>query len=505
MSRYLFLDDVHLDRTDGVERRGHPARRYPGNPLFTRQFPWERSRLQLYGRCVLYNAESRLYQLYYLSQPGTSHHPNIRVGGQVKVGFATLPSYAQSPDGIHWERPLRPDVPFEDIPLTNLLDVTLGQSFEPGLLWDPDDPDPSRRYKAFVWDQRFSLPRPGKVQYRRAAPSLAFPRGLILSQQIVDEAGAVVWEEPYDDQGILVAFNADGIRWRKHPDWVLRCYSDTGHSVLCDPDRRQYVAYGRFNQQRDSPAFYVGRNVARVQSADFLHWSHPELVLAGDDQDPDSLQINGMPVDRYEGIYIGLMELDVRPHPDPGRPLQLATSRDGRHWTRVADRQPFIEEASPGAWDGADGPQPPGSSRSSIRPAAGLFAVGDEIRMYHSNTSGPDPLSGVGLATWRRDGFVSLHAGPAGGRVLTRAFVPAGPELHLNVDASAGEATVRVGDFQGRPLSGWRVDQPSEPIRGDHLDAPVRWPDSDFGQRVGKATTLRITLRDADLYSFWTG
>jgi hypothetical protein len=74
----------------------------------------------------------------------------------------------------------------------------------------------------------------------------------------------------------------------------------------------------------------------------------------------------------------------------------------------------------------------------------------------------------------------------------------------LNIDASEGEATVRICDFQGRPLKGWKIDEPSEPIRGDRLDTIVRWPASDLGQRVGKATTLLIKMRNAELYSFWT-
>jgi hypothetical protein len=119
-----------------------------------------------------------------------------------------------------------------------------------------------------------------------------------------------------------------------------------------------------------------------------------------------------------------------------------------------------------------------------IRPAGGLFVVGDEVRMYYCNASGPVPYSAVGMATWRRDGFVSLHAGESGGELLTRAFIPTGPELHLNLNASQGEATVRVCDLQGRPLKGWQIDQPSEPIRGDQLDAVVRWNRSDLDQRV---------------------
>jgi len=219
MDRHLFLDDVHIDRLQGVERRGHPAKRYPGNPLFRKTFPWEKTRMQLYGRSVLYNPDRKLYQMFYLAQPNGPHYPNVRVGSVMKVGGATLPAYAESKDGIHWAKPLRRDVPFENFSETNLLDLNFGASFEPSVMWDEHDPDPSRRYKAFVWDQRYELPVAGKLDYRRAAPSLAFPRGLIISQLIRDDSGKVIYEKPYDDYGIMVAFSADGIHWRKHPDW----------------------------------------------------------------------------------------------------------------------------------------------------------------------------------------------------------------------------------------------------------------------------------------------
>ena len=266
------------------------------------------------------------------------------------------------------------------------------------------------------------------------------------------------------------------------------------------------MAFGRFNQQKESPAYYVGRNVTRVESTDFIHWSEPELVLAGDSQDPESFQINDMAVDFYEGLYVGIMAVDVRarakPVARPGRPTEMAVSRDGFRWTRVANRSPIAmfdqtyqytsEEPPSKAWDAG-----------GSRPATRLFVHDGEIRMYYSADNRVS--MGVGMATWRRDGFVSLHAGSEGGELLTRAFIPTSPDLQLNIDASQGEATVRVCDFQGRPLEGWKIDHPSEPIRGDQLDTTVRWADSDFGQRVGKATTLRIKMRNADLYSYWTG
>lgn len=504
--RSLFLDDWHISRMEGLERRGHPAKRYAGNPVIARQFPWEQCRVQIYGRCVVFNEETRHYQMYYIAQPRCEHYPNVTVGGQKQVGWVTLPAYAESEDGVHWERPLFKDVPFEDCAETNILNILRGPSFEAGILWDPHDPDPQRRYKAFIWDQNFAMPVPGKVTFPRNEQGVPMIR-------ILDDNGNTAYEQLYDEWGIRIAFSPDGIHWQNQPGWAFRCYSDTGQSVVYDRRLGKYVAFGRFNNatfttgeviygKDTGTAFNIGRNVARVESDDFLHWSEPELVLAADAEDPESFQINSMPVDLYEGLYIGLMEVDVRPFPNPLRPVQLACSRDGRHWTRAADRFACLAPPEEGAWDHGDG-------SGWVRPGTGLFVHGDEVRMYYNagpgaTAYGQDMFAGIGMASWRRDGFVSLRAGETGGELLTRAFTPRGPELHLNIGASGGEAAVQVCDIQGRPVESWTVSRFSQPVRGDCLDTVVRWDGSDFGTRIGKPITLRIRMRNADLYSFWT-
>ena len=97
----------------------------------------------------------------------------------------------------------------------------------------------------------------------------------------------------------------------------------------------------------------VGRSV----SDDFVDWTEPEVVLAPDDNDPPGLEFYGMPVFRYEGLYLGL-PWAYHTHPEESytrmagsADVQLASSRDGIKWERVGDRAPFIPLGPPGTLD----------------------------------------------------------------------------------------------------------------------------------------------------------
>jgi hypothetical protein len=488
MHQQLFLDDWNIQRMDGLSRRAHPAKRYSGNPIIVRQYPWEETRVQLYGRCILFNPERKRYQMYYIAQAGANWYDRITLNGREQPAHSTLPCLAESADGVHWERPMLGQCSFNEIADTNILDLTRGQSFEGGALYDPADPDPARRFKIFFWDQRAQLLPKGKQEYDRW--------GYDCICRVRDDAGKVIAEQPYNDWGMEVAFSPDGVRWTRQPGPVFRCYSDTGNSALYDPVLKRYVGFGRFNLTRlaNGGLFNIGRGIARVESEDFLHWSEPELVVEADSRDPDGFQINSMPVDLYEGIYLGLVEdFGIRSDPHYVPALQLAASRDGRRWTRAADRAPIVEPPAEGAWDAGS---PTGGS---IRPATGIFVHDDQARIYYCASSPNHPLS-IGMAYWRRARFVSLHAEDEG-ELLTAPFVVDGPELHLNIH---GEATVQVCDRQGKAIEEWACSRPSYPISGDHTDIVVRWPESNLPTLMGQAVTVRVRMKKADLYSYWT-
>ena len=109
------------------------------------------------------------------------------------------------------------------------------------------------------------------------------------------------------------------------------------------------------------------------------------------------------------------------------------------------------------------------------------------------------------LATLRLDGFVSLTAGDETGQVTTKPFVATGERLLLNVDVhNGGEATVEVLDEDMQPIRGFELNS-SIPLRGRSIEQTVSWTTrADWSQLAGKKVRLRIRLRNADLYAFWT-
>lgn len=148
-------------------------------------------------------------------------------------------------------------------------------------------------------------------------------------------------------------------------------------------------------------------------------------------------QIYGSGIDLYEEVYLGMIWI-YREGSDGKIDTQLATSRDGIHWTRVGDRTTWLELDADETWEGG-----------MVRSVERIIPRGDQLYIYycgvHGAHTGPKIKKVVrnhpvmmGLLRQRRDGFVSLDADDTEGRVVTVPFdLPRG-RLRLNIDASDG-------------------------------------------------------------------
>ena len=287
-----------------------------------------------------------------------------------------------------------------------------------------------------------------------------------------------------------MSFSQDGVHWTNcESNPIIPLDSDTTQSLVWDPKIQKYVVFGRFGAG--------GRKTARAESPDAVNFSEPERIFECDEIDEEGTQIYGMPINIYEGIYLGMIWV-YREGVDGTIDTSLAMSRDGINWQRVLDRQTFLPLGQAGSWE--DG---------MTRVTQNFITHNDQIYFYYGGVNGPHTgrkfkqverkhKSMLGLATLRRDGFVSLDAGEAEGHMLTKPLTLNGGELRLNVDASQGYVVVSVTDDIGTPLENYTSQQ----IVGDQLEAPVRFNGS-LDTLKGREVRLRFQIRNASLYAYW--
>ena len=458
--RYLFLDLHHITRIEGLYRRMHQPQRHPDNPVLRGENPWE-SVASLYGT-VLYDPENSLFKMWYLTGPYVDGMVQIRQRNA--LGNITLLAYATSTDGVQWEKPILNQVDFEGSTENNLVDIGRTNCEGAAIIYDAHETDTARRYKAFYWEH-------GGID------------------TFVEYEGRTIWGRGEGD-GMWMSFSPDGVHWTNcESNPVIPIDSDTTQSLVWDPKIEKYVVFGRFGAG--------GRKTARAESPDAIHFSQPERVFECDEVDEEGTQIYGMPINIYEGIYLGMIWV-YREGVDGTIDTSLAMSRDGISWQRVLDRQTFLTLGELGSWE--DG---------MTRISQNFITHNDQIYFYYGGVNGPHTgrkfkqverkhKSMLGLATLRRDGFVSLDANETEGRMLTKPLTLNGGELHLNADASQGYITVSITDDIGTPLDGYTSRQ----IVGDQLDISVEF-DQPLETLRGKEIRLQFQLRNASLYSYW--
>ena len=144
----------------------------------------------------------------------------------------------------------------------------------------------------------------------------------------------------------------------------------------------------------------------------------------------------------------------------------------------------------------------------------GPLLVGDELWFYYWGTKRSERfktegiqrqhLMHIGLATLRRDGFVSLDAGQEPGTVITRPLTFTGHTLFVNAEVGdGGSVKVAVLGGDGQPIDGYALDD-SKPLCVDTSRGRMAWHGADQVKCPPDGhVRLKFQLQDAKLYSFW--
>ena len=379
----------------------------------------------------------------------------------------------ESSDGLHWR--------------------IVGPHSGPGeVVYDAEDRDPGRRFKAFSPGER--------------------------------------------------AVSPDGFTWTKLD--LPPIPSADEHNFSFDARGRLFIA----TVKHRGPS---GRSVWLSTSRNFDTWTDPELIFYADDPDqilgrenivrrfanptqrsphfdfPPSyrVEIYNMGAFRYESHYVGMpmfyhqtgkvagawpefADWDI---PEDERSVyqrdgdwasfhhvQLTSSRDLFSWQRLGQRLPFLDTSPMGGGD-IDLSWLVGPSFPLVR--------GNELWFYYTagkKYGGPNlkrelgwDECGICLAVLRRDGFISLDAGDEEGSVTTLPFRFSGEKVAVNVDASRGELAAEVIATDGECLCR------SLQVSGDRFAAELVWEQGGLEEIQGRQVALRFSMRRARFYSYW--
>ncbi len=475
-AKQLLVDNWIIEDAWQAPRKVHPPRRHSENPLIVGDHPWEDNKVFLYGS-VREGAEGRL-RMWYNAVPMEA---GVSLDGNVRPQYRVC--YAESSDGVHWEKPSLGLCEWRGSRDNNIVIGTHHQNEQGEWL--------SGGFPRSVGPEGFCL---------LEEPGPAANDGLLHAfylNNVVDLTGA------HPKGGICHAVSEDGLRWRRALAGFMGLYgwSDTFNNLVWNPGLGKYVLYCR-------PVFYAGpakRRVALSVSEDLAHWTQSRIALFADEADPPVCEFYNMLVVPYEGLWLGFLCVA---HWDRGvLDIQLAHSRDGLTWERLPDRQPLFPLGEEGAFD---------SHRISL--GTPLLRGRDRLMFYYSGCDGShfnkEFKSAIGLAWWRVDGFISRRA-EAEGQILTRPFLCEGNSLYVNAAASPGGSiaaeVMSVDAASGDHLRSSQVVEGMSrgdcvPVSGDTLDGAILWKDGrTLAALRGKPIRLKFHLSLADLYAFRLG
>lgn len=516
--KQLFLDDLFFASSRGVDLTVNPP--VDGGTAIRADRPWESA--HACGWCVVVPDEKAGHIKMYYEASAQMPYPE---GELPHKGWLRSMCCAVSTDGVTWEKPDLGNYEFEGSRDNNI--VLMGES----------SADQGVKDGVIVMTEGRAYDQMGSV--------------------VIDEND--VPERRYkmlfcgSECKMRAAYSPDGFHWTVANDWkpVSEQGADSGNIVVWDPARKKWVGYFRM--------WDATRRVARVETDDFEAWpdrSVEGVILAPDELDSYGTDldgpffINGRNIDeglkglRYnpdapleefmwftdnlddiDGVDFYNQPVTIYPYASrayimPFSPfyhranlleIQLAVSRDGIHWQRPGDRQPWVR-------------MPPDEEGIHIM-YCGPGVVRDGNRLYHYHSYNPiwhggakpgqydpvpvAPYSGeVRRVELRMDGYMSVDAGNLEGGFTTPPLIHNGKRLELNVDTSAsGWVKVELIDIHGRPIHGYRLDgyslQDCDPVIANATNREVTWNgNADVSPLAGKPIRMHVRMRNAKLYAF---
>lgn len=490
--RTLFgFDDYSIPWKHNLKITLVEAKKYSGNPVVKtgpRGAP-DHGHAILYGTVI---KEGRKYRMWYLAMGQTY----IQNNGQAP-GYWRPMCYAESEDGINWVKPELGLVEFNGNKRNNICliegspsSLTLVDDFL-SVLYEPDDPDPSRKYK---------------VAYIAHVPYKDIYGGM---SNVGPELKRVC--------SMICATSGDGLRWKVVGNRPANAGGENFEVSSLHHFGDFYYATG----QVYSPfgwlpnGDYRGRVMMGYRSPDFIHWSKARsfsFARCGQRINPP---VKGEQTHMGAGIWnrnnvllglYGMWQSSDKRSKEEFRltgtqtELGLILSNDGIHFREPATDFKVITCGKQNEWD-----------HISVLQGNAFVNDGDETKIWYSSwdTSGRLRTMEIGLATLRRDGFgyLSLMELDNDALFITTTLEAGSKEkLIINVEGLTPETPLRIEllDHLDKPLKNYSGGQAAV-IHSNGTQVEVSWQGRNY-LPVNRKFAIRVIFpanSNAKMYALY--
>ena len=483
--REVLWDMFLADKNENVKLEMHkPVRK---NISLECDAPWEGEHCG-YGS-LIYDGEK--YRLYYrgLGSDGGPWKNETEVG----VGTHCVWCVAYSDDGKNFYKPNLGKYEFQGSKDNNIFHMEDRFIDNFAVMYDtnPDCPE-DEKYKAFSQVEDLSVEPINGIRYFSLLAYYKSKNGIDFEYvRNIDVKGSF-------DSLNFAFWDADA--------GLYRIYFRGFHTL----DENNKISYEHETHVRD---------IRTATSPDFVNWTELGLLDYGEDKLELQLYTNnvqkyyranrffGMPTryidrspDKNNYKYLpdvgGFRPMLIEKHGRGGTAITegaLMVSRDGLHFDRFNEAYltPGIENGD--NWVYGDGY----FARGLIETASEFKGEPNELSFFVGTGYRARPVS-IERYTLRIDGFLSWSADFKGGEVLTKPFTFEGAKMSVNFATSAlGYLHIVFCDGNGKELSGYDSGR----LFGNTIERPVDF-EKELSELNGKTVRMRISMKDAEFYSF---
>ena len=465
--RQLFVDSFLISNTN-LTSVYHKANYYDLNPVLKVDRKWELTPegyeyAAPFSDGIWYDDKDGKFKMWYLA--GAGYVDTLK--------HSLYTCYAESLDGKTWTKPS-----LDIVPGTNVVDT---MNRDASTVWlDRNEKDPSKRWKFFNVEYK-----PDYIQWqyvlKYSADGIHWSKPVAQSGAVSDRCTA--FYNPFTNKWVMSMRHHCNVSWRS------RAYLE--HA---DPEEAVSLAH---------------RLREGVPDKHIVFWFTPDDKEKRHERYPDvDPGIYNFDAIAYESIMLGFYSQWQGPENHIARGLMipkrneimLGYSRDGFHFARPS-HSPFMPvNETDGAWN-----------YGNMQSVNGVpLIVGDSLYIYSSGRSKNgvwwDAGVSTGLATLRRDGFVSMRAGNKEGFLTTEKISFDGKYFFVNADVKAKGAQLKVEllDADGNPIPGF-TKRDCVVMRGaDKTKQLITWKGKkDLGELKGSTIRAKFYLTRGDLYAFW--